>query len=67
MVKEDGHGMKSFKYFKVPTNLDSQANQKGSVHKYSIYLQSRDSNWLQRNAKQIDDEPPEPLEEDIRD
>ncbi len=43
---------------------------RGDIHKYSLYMQSRDCTWLNRNISDTNifpDDPMEPIEEDIRD
>ncbi|MGI9027580.1 MAG: hypothetical protein ACR2FM_01895 [Candidatus Saccharimonadales bacterium] len=63
--------VKSFnKYFKIGSSNDPiHSNQSShSVYKYSMYMQSKDSAWLNRNLKKsYEDEINEPVEEDIRD
>lgn len=64
--------VKSFKYLRIQfggTNPQSNTGQSGRpVYKHSMYLQSKDSSWINRNISttEFDDEI-EPLEEDIRD
>ena len=61
---------KSFRYFKKTgsAGTDTQTNKAGGkpLYKYSVYMQSRDSTWLNRNLNKAD-EYQEPIEEDIRD
>lgn len=61
---------KSFRYFKkTGSSASSARSKKGddkTVYKYSVYMQSRDSTWLNRNLNKAEDDQ-EPLEEDIRD
>ena len=66
---------KSFKNLKVSLAGDSSSSSKSStkdstrnLYKYSVYMQSRDSTWLNRNLRDNHRaEPSEPIEEDIRD
>ncbi len=61
---------KSLKYFRMHfgnNDRDMKSNQSShSVYKYSMYMQSKDSAWIDRNVKD-DDDVVEPIEEDIRD
>ena len=60
--------MQTFKNFKIQFG-DNTDVQRKDIHKYSIYMQSRDSNWLNKNIKNrnYEDDVQEPIEEDIRD
>ena len=60
--------MSSFKNFRMQFGDNSDVQRK-DIHKHSIYMQSRDSDWLNRNIKnkKYDDDVQEPIEEDIRD
>lgn len=61
---------KSFKRSGLQSSDDSdtmRSNQSShSVYKYSNYMQSKDSAWIERNIKDNNEEN-EPIEEDIRD
>ena len=60
--------MDSSKNSQLSLNFDNDNIKKAHIHKYSIYLQSKDSKWIQRNT--IDDnftQSPEPPKDDIRD
>ena len=46
---------------------NSKSNEDKPLYKYSVYMQSRDHNWLNRNLSEAVDDDPEPIEEDIRD
>ena len=47
---------------------DSSSKDSGSGHyKYSVYMQSKDSKWLNRNLSNNVTGDDEPIEEDIRD
>lgn len=63
--------VKSFKHFRVQFGTNSKRTSETSnstpVYRYSVYMQSKDSSWLNRNINNQRDESPEPLEEDIRD
>lgn len=64
--------VKSFRYFKKPppgagNNPDDGDDGPKRLYKYSVYMQSRDSTWLNRNLNNANDEDREPIEEDIRD
>ena len=60
--------VKAMKYFKKDKSGQDNFGDRKNLYKYSVYMQSRDSNWLNRNihGNQVDDDP-EPIEEDIRD
>ena len=60
--------MKAIRNFRIQFGNDPQAKAK-PVHKYSIYMQSRDTNWLNKNivGGRARIEEREPIEEDIRD
>ena len=67
---QNRHMVKAFRYFKKPDGGIQRVDlRKGDnkLHKYSIYMQSKDSGWLNRNINGSNDDEPEPIEEDIRD
>lgn len=46
----------------------NNADDDKKLYKYSVYMQSRDSKWLNRNIQNNKaEDDPEPIEEDIRD
>ena len=54
----------SIRNYKKPTNSNSGQD----IYRYSIYMQSRDRGWINRNINgRNTDEDYEPIEEDIRD
>ncbi len=62
---------RSFKYLRIQfgSTNKSKTNHGGrNVYKYSMYLQSKDNSWINRNSNtdKFDDDL-EPIEEDIRD
>ena len=64
--------VKSLRFFKKPPGGNGSGHgglgDGKDLYKRSIYMQSKDSKWLNRNinSKQAEDDP-EPIEEDIRD
>jgi hypothetical protein len=61
--------MKPLKNFRMQFGTNASSTKK-DIHKYSMYMQSRDSAWLNRNIRNTNnfpDDPLEPIEEDIRD
>ncbi len=59
--------MKTLKSLRSSRNSHSGDDRK-DIHKYSVYMQSRDSEWLNRNIKNGKyHKEAEPIEEDIRD
>lgn len=62
--------VKSFKYFRIQFGSNStlmKMNDKGKpVYKYSMYMQSRDNAWINRNTKDRDEDI-ESTEQEIQD
>lgn len=60
--------MKALRNLKIQFGSNSDY-QRRNIHKHSIYMQSRDSTWLNRNLKNGKQAEmwDEPIEEDIRD
>ena len=59
---------KAFRYFRKPIGITGTKDEPDKpIYKYSVYMQSRDSSWLNKNINNKMDEDPEPIEEDIRD
>jgi hypothetical protein len=66
---------KSTPHFKIPRNTASSMRKTTSddssgqnLYKYSVYMQSKSSAWLNRNlGNNSGDDDQEPIEEDIRD
>ena len=61
--------IKALKNLKIQYGTNSSKSPK-NIHKYSIYMQSKDSSWLNRNITNgtyDEDYSSEPIEEDIRD
>lgn len=58
--------VKPLRFFKKP--IGSGGDDGKSLYKYSVYMQSKDSKWLNRNIQgNKPSEDQEPIEEDIRD